>query len=269
MALDKKLRDRLAKAGKQWSKAKQRAETEKGGFDEIEDGRYVARLVGAEVNESKSSSRIQVQWTYKIVEGDYKGRQKMDFDGLETEDNLMYLAKKLARYGYEVPDDLTDVEALLNEIVKAKPLVKIRLKTKGGSDFQNAYLDAVYDQEDEAEVLAEAAAESGDGDADEDAAEADEEAEAVEEEAPEEAELTVGMKVVASFKGEDLPGEVVEIIADEQKARVKTDSGKVIRVAIDKLALPDDDAAEEAEEEEESDDDVPAAPAKAPVKKKK
>lgn len=282
MAMSSALKKKLAAAQKNWGKAKQRAETEKSGFEEIADGRYLARLTAAEIGESKSSSRLQVSWTYKILEGDYKGQNKMSFDGLETEDNLMYLARTFGKYGYEAPDDLEEVDALLTAIVKEKPMVKIRLKTKGGSDFQNLYIDEVYDKSDEAEILTEAAAEAAEEETEDAAAEEETteeettedavEEEAVEEEtteevAEDEGEIEVGMQVVVEWKNENILGEVLEVLGDEEKVRVKLTDGKVIRVGVDKLSLPpaEDEAVEEEADEEE---DVPEAPsAKAPAKK--
>lgn len=272
--MDKALKAKLAKAQKMWGKGKTRAETEKGGLTEIEDGRYIARCNGGEITESKSSGRLQVAWKYTILDGEAKGATKYDFDGLESEDNLMYLARKIAKFGYEAPDDLSAVEDVLAAIGKDKPLVKVRLKTKGGSDFQNLYLDSVYSKDDEEEVLADAAAEDGAAEEEATEEEATEEAtedeatedDAVEEEAPEEedggVELTVGMKVLVSMKGETYPGSVLELLEAENKARVKLENGKVVRVATEALGVPDDadeTAVEDAEE------DVPAKPAKKPA----
>lgn len=284
MGLDKKLKAKLDKAKGAWKKAKTRAATEKSGFDEIEDGRYLARLVSFEIGESKSSSRVQMMTEWKLQEGDYKGQSKRNYDGLESEDNLVYVAKFIGRLGYEAPDDLDSLDALMKEIVAEKPLARIRLKTRG--EFQNVYVDQVFDKDDEDEILAEAASEAEAGDEEEeeteeteetDEAEEEEESDddAEEEEADEEAEedeasddeveveLTVGTKVLAPYKGKKKPGKVIEIL-DDDKVRVKMDDGgKVVRVAIDELEGADD------AEEEDDEEDVPEAPATKKVAGKK
>lgn len=292
--MNSKFAKRLAAASKNWKNAKSRAaEAGGGGFEEIEDGRYLARLTDVEIGEAKSSGRLQVVWKYKIAEGDYKGQVKFAFDGLETEDNLMYLARTLIRYGYEMPDDISDIEEILKDLSKSQPLVRIRLKTRG--EFQNCYVDNVFGEDDEDEALADARAEAseddgGDEETDEssddessdedesgddedessdedesgdDEDESDDEDEADEEESDDEdedqVELKAGLKVVVPSNGKKVPGTVVEVLEKEDKVRVKLDSGKVIRVKIEEL--------EAGEDEADEDDDIPAAPAKKPAKK--
>src|SRR6185295_8007448 len=68
-------------------KAKEAAS--EGGFDEYSDGRYVMKAVDAKIGVSKNK-RVQVIITWKFMGGDYKGKQKLDFEGL-TEDHLSYL----------------------------------------------------------------------------------------------------------------------------------------------------------------------------------
>ena len=287
MALSKALKAKLAKAKGDWNKAKTRATQEgPGGIEDIDDGRYIARLTSAEVGESKSSGRLQVGWTYQIAEGDYKGRRKMSFDGMETEQNLVYLAKNINRYGYECPDDLEQIEALLQEIVKEKPLVRIRLKTRG--EFQNVYIDQVFDKDDEDEVLQDAASdvdeeteevteeveeadevEETDGEEDETetededgSEESDEEESDGDDETADDDEVVIeaGMRVLVNGK----PGEIVEVLEDEGKVRVKMDgTGKVVRTGADALELIEDtgDAGDEVEEDEEE-EEVPETPKK-------
>lgn len=143
------LKKKLKAAKKAYSAAKERAVAESG-FSEIEDGRYIAQCVGAEVTESQSSGRLQINWTWRICEGEFQNEQTMDFDGLETEDNLMWTCRKLARFGYDAPDDIEDIVAIVEEIAEDQPFGRIRLKTKG--DFQNLFLDktlAEYDPPDD------------------------------------------------------------------------------------------------------------------------
>jgi hypothetical protein len=277
--MDSKFQKKLAAAQKNWTKAKTRAEEGGSGFTEIEDGRYYARLVGAEITEAKSSGRLQVAWKYKIVDGDYKGETKMDFDGLETEDNQVFIGRKLKQYGYALPDDLQEVEQILDALVKEKPLVRIRLKTRG--EFQNVYVDKVFDKEDEDEVLDVAGAEAAD-DADEtdetEETETTEETDEVEEaddeeeeaEAEEEpVELQVGMTVLVDTKEGQVTGTVLELLEQEEKVRVKVGT-KVLKVSLDKLSFdePAEEVEEEVEEEEVPEEPV-APPKKAQVKRKK
>lgn len=280
----KKLKD----AQKLWATAKTRA-SESGGsrYTEFDDGRYMTRITDAKVGESQSSGRLQVTWVFRFEDGPYEGQTKLDFSGLETEQNLYYLAMRLQQLGYEPPESLDELGDILEDIKKTRPLAKINLKTKG--DYQNVYIDKVFaagleesgdaEAEDEAEgdgapppapakkgakktapPPAEEEEEEDAEDEDEDADEADadeDEAEAEEEdevEPDDEVELTVGMTVsVETSKGE-VAGEVLEILEDEGKVRVRTAEGKVLRVPIDKITV---------------EDTVPEEPKKAPPKKGK
>lgn len=257
MAMDPVMKKALEVARVSWGNASKRAVTEGFGSD-VEDGRYVAQIVEAKLGMSKTSSRLQVAWKYKILDGEMKGKTKMDWDGADTEDNQMWLGRKLAKLGFEIPGDLEEVEGILKEIEKNKVSVRITVKTKG--EFQKVYVDEVLSAEDleglELEVAAAPAAE-------------------VEPEAEGEA-LEVGAKVSFAFKGETLEGEVVEILESENKARVKTEKG-TFKLAPDALTLveevPEEPEVEtEVEPEPEVEEPkkvVKKAPAKKEIKKKR
>lgn len=131
---------------KHLDKAKETAEN--AGFEEYDDGRYAMRAVDAKVGVSKNK-RVQVIVTWKFLDGDYKGKEKLDFEGL-TEDHLPYLLKKLDAMGYDVGELESldeDLKAILDDIKKTKPKCKVRLKTKG--EFQNLYVDGPLGDEEE------------------------------------------------------------------------------------------------------------------------
>ncbi len=143
--------------------AKKKAEST--GFDEFDDGRYRMRAVDAKIGVSKSK-RVQVIVTWKFMDGDYKGKEKLDFEGL-TEDHLPYLLKKLDAMGYDTAEleNLEDeLKEILEDIKKSKPKCKVRLKTKG--EYQNVYVDGVIGEDDEDEDENEADSESDDDDDD-------------------------------------------------------------------------------------------------------
>jgi hypothetical protein len=263
-ALSKAFAARLKKSNSAWSGAKEKAKEQKG-FAEIEDGRYVARLVNVKVAES-NAGRLQSVWAFKIEEGENEGHEKLDFMGLESEQNLEFFARRVAQLGYEMPDDLSEIGDIFEDMNKSKPLCKIRIKTKG--EYQNVYLDKVFGEGEEDADDSEGDDDGGAPVKDEDVEETDdaeteteeadeEEADEVEEDETEDdtAELTVGAKVTAETTKGDRDGTVLEIFPDEGKVRVKMDDdGKVLRIAIDKIAL---------------NDDVPEEPKAAPKKKTK
>jgi len=247
--MDQKLENKLKKAQINWVGARTRA-NESSGFTEVPDGRYLAHLTGAAIGESKSSGRLQIQWTWTIADGEFESDTKLDFDGLETEDNLVFLGRKLARFSYELPEDITAIADILDELVEKRPLARIRLKTKG--EFQNVYVDKLMrsvdgdedtddsnsndvGSDDDAEDADGGVVEEPDDDEESDDEESEDEESDDEESGDEEQEVEVGMRVIASTKKGDAPGEIVEIIENEGKVRVHLDEGRTIRISVDKL----------------------------------
>lgn len=271
----------LANANKNWKKAKKRV-GESEGFAEYEDGRYTARLVSAKLGTSEGSGRAQIAFGWKFEDGDYEGKTKISYQGIESEDNLYYLGRDLERLGYELPDDLGDLPEILKDIEKTQPVASITLKTKEGSDFQNLYIRKVFSadevaesDEDETDTEEEAAEEEeeteeseeeeSDDDADAEEEETEEESEEEEEteeeeeaesEDEDEVELKKGMRVIVETRKGREPGSIIELLEKEGKVRVKLDNKTVVRVGPEALEIADD-----GEEEEEE------APAAKPAKK--
>lgn len=140
----------LKKIGKFWNKAKAKAaESANGDYPEFDDGRYIARLVDIQIGKSQSSNRDQADFSFKFVEGEYAGKIKHNYQGLETEQNLEFFLKDLARLGYDIEElDIDDLKTVIKEITKEKPYVQIVLKTKGGGDYQNVYINRLLDADD-------------------------------------------------------------------------------------------------------------------------
>lgn len=281
----------LGNANKTWSKAKKRVAEAEPAFQEFEDGRYEARLVGAKLMQSNAGN-TQIDWSWKFLDGQYEGKVKHSYQQLMTEDNLYYLGRDLERMGYELPDDLTQLPEILADIEKSKPVGSITLKTNG--DFQNVYIRKMYTADEEEEAEEETEEEESDEDTedeseeepeDEESEEEAEEEESEEEEAEEEEEETEdeeegddtgeeveiheGMKVsVETVKGRET-GKIIEILEKEEKVKVRLDSsGKVVRVAVDDVEVEMPEEEEEEEEPAKKPAKKPApAPAKKPIKK--
>lgn len=139
-----------------------------GGFDEYDDGKYLARMVHAELGESNSSGRLQVDFQWKFISGEYKGKIKHDYQGVESEDNQSFCLRVFQKLGYETDEieGASDITGILKQLNKEKPKAKISLKTKG--EFQNVFIIKAADSDEDEE------AESDDEDGD-DAADDDEE----------------------------------------------------------------------------------------------
>lgn len=186
MSFDKK----LAKAAKLW-KAAQKMKPE---FDNVvTDGIYTGKLIKAEMGESQKG-RLQVCFRVEVAGGEYKGEKVTWYSGLETENNMMYFQRDIVRLGKEVPEDPSDLEGVLKELEKEKPVIRIQLKTSG--EFQNVrILKLVEDADEEVETDEEveeeveedeAEEESDDEEAEDEESDDEDDEEAAEEESEEE-----------------------------------------------------------------------------------
>ena len=129
--------NRLKNMGRAWKTAKHRAQHEAtGGMDDLADGSYICVVTKARLNESASSGRLQISWEYTILEGENRGRIIYEHAGLETEDNLMWTARRLAQLGYDISDmEIGEIETVLSDVIDEKIKVRVGLRTNG--EFRN------------------------------------------------------------------------------------------------------------------------------------
>lgn len=197
------------------------------GFDRVPDGRYVSRLSGADLCLSKSSDKLQIKWSWVILEGEYQGEQILDFDGLEREDALLWLGRKLYRLGID-PETvkLSKLEKTLSDLVESAPVAVLSCKTR--NDFQRVSIDKLIDDYEGEEP------EDDENDG--------------ETEDPE-----VGDTVIITVKDKELTGEITEVDADEETAKVKA-GRKTHTVGWDDLEYPETEEEEKEEKEEEEEE---------------
>lgn len=198
----------------------------------LPDGNYEFLIIDA-VFKITANGIPQMSMVYEVVGGNetFLGEKVPQRDNLQTPENMGWFKKKLARLGITIPED---VEELMNRIpgeLKGKKFVG-QLKTK--DEFVNVYVNKFLGDVD----LGDRAANKND-----DTSNA--------EETPEEevADLQVGQRVMfTSVKGGDVEGELIEIL-DGGMSRVKTDEGKIFKVATEKLSAVQETAEEEVSEE--------------------
>jgi len=223
-------KNRLERLSGSWDQARERAKTTPGFSSDIPDGRYRATLTGAEIGESQSSSRLQVAWEYCVTEGESAGKFVRDYDGLETEENMVWLFRKLATLGYDVDAlELSELDQVLKDVIGRKVVLQLRLKTKG--DYQNVYIDKLLDEsgvETDEPKLADPASPT-------EPAVAEEEEEVVEDEAAQPTKIEAGMKVNWHHNEETRTGVVRAISPTGDAAQVLRGDGKLVKVALDKL----------------------------------
>lgn len=178
-----KFKDKLKAAKKKWKKARKEAEKDIG-FADYDDGRYIAKLTSGGLGESKTSDRLQVAWGWTFQEGDYEGQKVFDYDGCETDENLVWVGRKFARLGYEIPEDFDDIPEVLEEIVADGIVARITLKTVG--EYQNIQIQKVLSSDDDEEDVDEEEPDEDEESDDEEEEESDDEEEEDETEEEEE-----------------------------------------------------------------------------------
>lgn len=255
MALtDKQWKAKLAKV-KDWEGVVKQAD-EQGGS--VPDGRYRAKVDTAELTESQSSGREQINLFSEITEeGDYAGQKIGCFLGLDEEKSLPWTIAALRRCGYTIaePEDVVDAVKSLND---DQPEVTIRVKNGFGN------LEGLFQKVGEDDIGEEEQPE-GVGEVEEPAEEEVQE-EVAEEPVEEEAQVEIGSDVSFDWKGETLEGKVKEILEAEGKLKISS-GGKVYPVKAENVTLL---VAEEAPvEEEEVVEDVQEDPEEEPVEEEK
>lgn len=175
--------------------------TSAGAYEEFPDGVYIVQLSSMEIGESKAG-KVQVKSGFTFVEGEYTGKTKNDFIGLEGARGLEPLQWRLSSLGVKVEDvDFQRIQDTFDELVEARMTMRIQLKTtksSSGTEFQNIRIQKLlpgYDPD-----------ESG-----YDSTESIPEEEPVEEGQ----ELKIGMTVAFSVDGASAEGQVKKI--DEKK----------------------------------------------------
>lgn len=219
------------------SQAKQAKEGPK--FTEIPDGKYIARLTKGEIGESQSSGRAQIAWGYTILVGEQQGELIRDYDGLEKEDAFLWIARKLARFGYD-PEQvkLSRLPSVLEELVEKGPICRVQLRTK--KDFQNAIILKVFEDgydptEDGEEGIGDSEPEmAGTGESTEEQVETSPDGD--DDGSGELVDIEVGMKAKFKRLGKDVVGDITAI--DEETGMVTLMVGtKEHQVQADKLEL--------------------------------
>ncbi len=235
------MKNRLAKFEKTFKTAKQRAQ-EEGGFGvEYPDGKYKGRLESCGLNEAQSSGRLQVDMCFVFTAGEYKGEKIHKYQSVETEDDQVWLARDLRRFGIEAPENAEDLEEIVKLLDESKPEVMLQLKTKDSGQF--CYINKVLTEIDAGEFAAEEP---------EEGEESEEFGEKTEEEEEEEVTVEEGMEVeFVTKKGQNLSGKVVEILDESSEVKIETKKGNVFTVSIDSVSIPEAEEEQEEEEEEE------------------
>jgi len=137
----------IAKSLKELQRTWKQTEAKTGGSN-LPDNDYSAKITNMEINVSKNG-RVQVITTLKIVDGKFKNKECMKFDGIDSDTNMSWFKGYCEVLGIEIPESITDLPNTLEEFVSENKnaIYNITLKTK--NDYQNILVKGSDIEEDE------------------------------------------------------------------------------------------------------------------------
>lgn len=219
----------LAALQNMWNSAKPQSDCT------LPDGQYEFLIVDAEFKVTKNGTP-QIVTKLEVTGGNesFIGEKLGQFDNLGSPENMGWFKKKLARLGITIPENVEELaDRVPNELKGCK--FSGQLKTK--DEFVNVYVNKLIESGCSVDGKQEGTEETS------------------EEATTEEPTIQVGSRAMfTSVKGGDVEGEVIEL--PEGFARIKTDEGKVFKVAIAKVSLvTTEGTSEETQEEETSEEE--------------
>jgi hypothetical protein len=207
---------------------------------DIPDGTYQFKVLSARFHMTEKG-KPTFKTKIEVVGGgeDYVGQSFEINDNLETSENMGWFKRKLRRLNITVSEDIDDIiSGAVADEMEGK-VFEGQVKTK--NDFLNVYVNRLIGDQGKAEP--EDRKETSDRKAGREEDAKDEKAGA-----PSEGDQVTW--------GEGKSGEVLEILEDEGKARVKRDDGTVTRVKLDLLELFEENGEGKDKDEEDEEDQI-------------
>lgn len=122
---------------------------EASGFSSIPDGKCMLKLLDATIGKSGTSGRLQVKYTWEILEymtgprgqeaDDLRGRQHTSTQGLDSDTGRGFMKRDLQRMEVAVPGSMSELPDALEECIGKE--VEAQIRNKDG--WCNVYLNGV------------------------------------------------------------------------------------------------------------------------------
>jgi len=206
--------DRLAGMQNAWATGKDTAPG-------VPEGLYTMQLLEAGIAASQSSGKLMIKRTHTVVGGEQDGETVYDNLMLETDMGMFFVARWVEQMGFEVPDNIAELEEVVSAISEANPVYTAQVKKSG--DFTNVRVRELL------EATADVAKE--------------------EEEEPEEnaSDFAEGEVVTFDMDGTEVSGTIVGFDGDD--AHVEDSDGEVWAVPMEDLqATTEEETAPEEDE---------------------
>ena len=189
----------------------------------VPEGVYTMQLQSAEMKET-GAGKLAVKREHLVMDGEYEGEVVYDQLNLETDYGPYFASQWIEQMGYEPPEELTDLEDIVQQIAAAHPQYQAKVRRNDG--FSNVNFVRLLDAGDVEEVEEEV------------------------EEASEEEEVDLAVLSRSELKAliKDMEMEIVV---------TKKMSDDDIRAAIEEAMTVEEEEEEEAEPEEEEEEAEP------------
>lgn len=105
-------------------------------------GRYTMQLQSAELSEN-SNGKLQIHTENLVIDGEYSGEVAHDFLQLENEIGMQFTARWIEAMGYDVPDDMAEIEEIVASIAEAAATFTGKVKVSKG--FTNVQVIEILD----------------------------------------------------------------------------------------------------------------------------
>lgn len=128
------LQERLAKMQEAFHGAKAQYDQRFGGM-KVDEGEYQGQLSRCSLDIRKSDNALVMSVEYTILEGKFKGFTCFDQMNLDNEWGRLYAIRFVEISGYEFPEDVTTLEAVVKEIAKQSGVYLVEAKKNG--DYVN------------------------------------------------------------------------------------------------------------------------------------
>ncbi len=133
--MSKQFKNRLNAMQKTW-------DTNRDPQPSIPAGRYTMQLQNAELSEN-SNGKLQIHTENLVIDGEYSGEVAHDFLQLENEIGMQFTARWIEAMGYDVPDDMSEIEEIVASIAEAAPTFQGKVKVSKG--FTNVQVLEILD----------------------------------------------------------------------------------------------------------------------------
>lgn len=111
----------------------------------VPEGTYEMQLQDIQLITAKSSGNLMLKREHLVIGGEYEGEVVYDNMVLSTEQNMYYLARFIESMQYEVPEDLSEIDDVLQALREENPTYNATVVKSG--DFTNVRIQDVIDAE--------------------------------------------------------------------------------------------------------------------------